>query len=36
MTSRLSVVPGQFIIKDIVLLAAELWSLGEALPEARS
>jgi reactive chlorine resistance protein C len=32
----LSVVPGQFIIKDIVLLAAGLWSLGEALPEARS
>lgn len=30
----LSVVPGQFIIKDIVLLAAALWSLGEALPEA--
>jgi uncharacterized membrane protein YkgB len=32
----LSVVPGQFIIKDIVLLAAALWSLGEALPEARA
>jgi uncharacterized membrane protein YkgB len=32
----LSVVPGQFIIKDIVLLAAALWSLGEALPEVRS
>jgi reactive chlorine resistance protein C len=32
----LSVVPGQFIIKDIVLLAAALWSLGEVLPEARS
>jgi uncharacterized membrane protein YkgB len=32
----LSTVPGQFIIKDIVLLAAALWSLGEALPEARS
>jgi reactive chlorine resistance protein C len=31
----LSTVPGQFIIKDIVLLAAALWSLGEALPEAR-
>jgi uncharacterized membrane protein YkgB len=28
-------VPGQFIIKDIVLLAAAIWSLGEALPEAR-
>jgi reactive chlorine resistance protein C len=32
----LSVVPGQFVIKDLVLLAAALWSLGEALPEARS
>jgi len=32
----LSVVPGQFIIKDIVLFAAALWSLGEALPGARS
>ena len=31
----LSVVPGQFIIKDLVLLAAALWSLGEALPEAQ-
>ena len=32
----LSVVPGQFIIKDIVFLAAALWSLGEVLPKARS
>jgi reactive chlorine resistance protein C len=32
----LSVIPGQFLIKDIVLLGAALWSLGEALPEARS
>jgi reactive chlorine resistance protein C len=32
----LSVVPGQFLIKDIVLLAAALWCLGEALPEVRS
>jgi uncharacterized membrane protein YkgB len=32
----LSIVPGQFIIKDIVLLGAALWSLGEALPEVRS
>ena len=32
----LSVVPGQFIIKDIVLLAAAVWSLGEALPAAQS
>jgi reactive chlorine resistance protein C len=31
----LSAVLGQFIIKDIVLLAAAVWSLGEALPEAR-
>lgn len=26
----LSVVPGQFLIKDLVLLGAALWSLGEA------
>jgi reactive chlorine resistance protein C len=32
----LSVVPGQFIIKDIVLLAAAVWSLGETLPAAQS
>jgi uncharacterized membrane protein YkgB len=32
----LSVVPGQFILKDIVLLGATVWSLGEALPYARS
>jgi reactive chlorine resistance protein C len=32
----LSVVPGQFIIKDIVLLAAAVWSLGEALPAAQT
>ncbi len=32
----LSIAPGLFIIKDIVLLAAALWSLGEALPAARS
>jgi uncharacterized membrane protein YkgB len=31
----LSATPGQFLIKDILLLAAALWSLGEALPEAR-
>jgi uncharacterized membrane protein YkgB/quercetin dioxygenase-like cupin family protein len=31
----LSAMPGQFLLKDIVLLAAALWSLGEALPEAR-
>ncbi len=27
----LSVVPGQFLIKDVVLLGAALWSLGDAL-----
>jgi uncharacterized membrane protein YkgB len=27
----LAVVPGQFLIKDVVLLGAALWSLGEAL-----
>jgi reactive chlorine resistance protein C len=32
----LSVVPGQFILKDLVLLGAALWSLGEALPHARA
>jgi uncharacterized membrane protein YkgB len=26
----LSVVPGQFLFKDVVLLGASLWSLGEA------
>jgi reactive chlorine resistance protein C len=31
----LSVVPGQFILKDIVLLGAAVWSLGEALSHAR-
>jgi reactive chlorine resistance protein C len=32
----ISVVPGRIVIKDIVMLADALWSLGEALPEARS
>lgn len=32
----LSAVPGQFILKDIVLLGAAVWSLGEALPHARA
>jgi reactive chlorine resistance protein C len=32
----LSVAPGQFLLKDVVLLGAALWSLGEALPEAQS
>jgi uncharacterized membrane protein YkgB len=27
----LAVVPGQFLVKDVVLLGAALWSLGEAL-----
>ena len=27
----LAVVPGQFLLKDVVLLGASLWSLGEAL-----
>src|SRR5262245_10215519 len=31
----LSAMPGQFLLKDIVLLAAALWSLGEALSAAR-
>lgn len=26
----LSVVPGQFLLKDVVLLGAAIWSLGEA------
>jgi uncharacterized membrane protein YkgB len=29
----LSVVPGQFLLKDVVLLGAALWSLGEALQQ---
>jgi hypothetical protein len=32
----LSAVPGQFILKDLVLLGAAVWSLGEALPHVRS
>ena len=31
----LSVVPGQFLIKDVVLLGAALWLLGEALAHAK-
>ena len=27
----ISVLPGQFLIKDVVLLAAAVWSLGESL-----
>jgi uncharacterized membrane protein YkgB len=32
----LSVVPGQFLVKDVVLLGAALWSLGESLGAARA
>ena len=31
----LSVVPGQFLLKDVVLLGAAVWSLGEALNAIR-
>ena len=30
----LAVVPGQFLVKDVVLLGAALWSLGEALQQS--
>ena len=32
----LSVVPGQFLLKDVVLLGAAVWSLGEALVAHRT
>lgn len=32
----LAVVPGQFLLKDIVLLGAALWTLGESLKRQRS
>jgi len=32
----LSVVPGQFLLKDVVLLGAAVWSLGEALAAIRT
>ena len=32
----LSAMPGQFLLKDVVLLGAAVWSLGEALRVARS
>jgi uncharacterized membrane protein YkgB len=32
----LSAMPGQFLIKDVVLLGAALWSMGEALGAVRS
>jgi len=28
--------PGQFLLKDVVLLGAAVWSLGEALSVART
>ena len=32
----LSALPGQFLIKDVVLLGAALWTLGESLGAIRS
>jgi uncharacterized membrane protein YkgB len=32
----LSAMPGQFLLKDVVLLGAAVWSLGEALSVART
>jgi len=32
----LSAMPGQFLLKDVVLLGAAVWSLGEALTAART
>ena len=32
----LSVVPGQFLLKDSVLLAAAIWLLGDALKNVRT
>ena len=32
----LSVLPGQFLLKDLVLIGAALWTLGDALGTARS
>lgn len=31
----LSVMPGQFLLKDLVLLGAALWTLGDSLGAAR-
>jgi len=31
----LSVLPGQFLLKDLVLIGASLWTLGESLGAAR-
>ena len=30
----LSVLPGQFLLKDLVLVGAALWTLGDSLPAA--
>jgi uncharacterized membrane protein YkgB len=32
----LSVLPGQFLLKDLVLIGAALWTLGDSLGTARS
>ena len=32
----LSVLPGQFLLKDLVLIGAALWTLGDSLGAARS
>jgi uncharacterized membrane protein YkgB len=32
----LSAVPGQFLLKDVVLLGAALWTAGEALAARRA
>jgi uncharacterized membrane protein YkgB len=32
----LSVLPGQFLLKDLVLIGAALWTLGESLGAAKS
>jgi len=31
----LSVLPGQFLLKDLVLLGASLWTLGDSLGAAK-
>lgn len=32
----LSVLPGQFLLKDLVLLGASLWTLGDSLAAIKS
>jgi len=32
----LSVLPGQFLLKDLVLIGASLWTLGDALGAAKA